>query len=367
VYSLGCILFEILALQPLHPRGQPGLASALQGVDARPSVRAPERNIPPELDRICVKATQTDPSERYETARQLSDAVQHFLDGNRDHELRRELAQTELEEARAAIARGNGANERRDALRAAARALALDPTEREAADLVGRLMLEAPTEMPAEVDRELERLDLDALRASSRFGMLAAIAYLAFFPILYWIGFTGTWYLIAGPSLCVSTILVEIFVSPRHPFLSGYLAIAGNLAMFALLGWIISPIVIGPGPAIIMVTLTAAHRRLIPVWVLAFLTAAATLAPWLLGLAGVIEDRIRVSGNLLLLRTSADHLDAAATLAGLFIYIVALIHLAALLSKLQDDDRRRARRAMQLQDWQLRQLVPRMASKPPQT
>jgi hypothetical protein len=68
-----------------------------------------------------------------------------------------------------------------------------------------------------------------------------------------------------------------------------------------------------------------------------------------------------------MLRTSAAHLDASATLAGLFIYIVALIHLAALLSKLQEDDRRRARRAMQLQDWQLRQLVPRMASKPPQT
>jgi serine/threonine-protein kinase len=52
VYSLGCILFEILALQPLHPRGQAALASALAGVEARPTVRAPDREVPPELDRI---------------------------------------------------------------------------------------------------------------------------------------------------------------------------------------------------------------------------------------------------------------------------------------------------------------------------
>jgi serine/threonine-protein kinase len=365
VYSLGCILFEILALSPLHPRGQAGLASALSGTDARPSARAPGRDVPPELDLICVKATQVDPGQRFETARQLHDAVQHFLDGNRDHELRRELARTELAEARRALAAGNGPTERRDALRAAARALALDPTDRESADLVGHLMLEPPTETPVEVERELEHLDLDALRASARFGMFAAIAYLAFFPILYLIGFHETWYMVAGPSLCVSIIVIQAVVAPRHPYLSGYLSIAGNLLMFALLGWMVSPIVIGPGPAIIMVTLMAAHRRLIPTWVLAILTVAATLAPWILEIAGLTETRTDVSGNVLMLRTAAEHLDRSATLAGLFMYIVALTHLAALLSRLQDDDRRRVRRAMQLQSWQLRQLVPRPVSQPP--
>jgi hypothetical protein len=226
-------------------------------------------------------------------------------------------------------------------------------------------MLEPPAEMPPEVERELEGLDLDALRASARFGMLAAIAYLAFFPILYWIGFTERWYMIAGPSLCVGIILVQILIAPRHPYLSGYLAMTGNLAMFALFGYMISPIVIGPGPAIIMVTLLAAHRRLIPTWVLALLTAIATLAPWLIELAGMSDQHMSVSGNVIMLSTAAERLDPAATLAGLLIYLVSLIHLAALLSRLQDDDRRKARRAMQLQAWQLRQLVPRPISRPP--
>jgi serine/threonine-protein kinase len=365
VYSLGCILFEILALQPLHPRGQAGLASALAGVDSRPSVRAPDREIPPELAQICVRATALEAGQRYETARQLGAAVQRFLDGNRDVALRRDLARTELASARKALAQGDGPIERRDALRAAARALALDPTEREPADLVAHLMLEPPREMPEEVEKELAGIDLDALKTSARFGMLAAIAYLAFFPILYWIGFREPWYNIAGPAVCIAIILDEIFIAPRNPYLSGYIAITGNLAMFALFGYMVSPIVIGPGPAIVMVSLMATHRKLIPAWALALLTCAATLSPWLLELAGVLDTRISVSGSMLLLDTPAKHLDPDATLAGLFMYIVALIHLAALLARLQDDDRRGVRRTMQLQSWQLRQLVPRPTSRPP--
>ncbi|HUS27968.1 MAG TPA: bifunctional serine/threonine protein kinase/MFS transporter [Kofleriaceae bacterium] len=365
VYSLGCILFEILALQPLHPRGQGGLASALAGIDARPSIRAPDRETPPELDAICVKATALDPNQRYQTARELGAAVQHFLDGNRDVALRRDLAKSELATARAALKLGNGPDQRRDALRAAARALALDPTNREPADLVGHLMLEPPVEMPEEVERELAGIDLEALKTSARFGTLAAMAYLAFFPILYLIGFHELWYMIAGPAVCLAIILIEILVAPRSPYLSGYLAIVGNLMMFALFGWMVSPIVIGPGPAIVMVTLMATHRRLVRPWQLALLTCIATLTPWLLEIAGVLESRVSVSGNTLQLHTAAGVLDPNATLAGLMIYIIALIHMAALLSRLQDDDRRKTRRAMQLQSWTLRQLVPRATSKPP--
>src|SRR6185503_4283120 len=55
VYALGCLLFEILAGSMLHPTGKPGMASATAGIDARPSVRAPDRVIAPELDELCVQ------------------------------------------------------------------------------------------------------------------------------------------------------------------------------------------------------------------------------------------------------------------------------------------------------------------------
>ncbi|MBL9018523.1 MAG: serine/threonine protein kinase, partial [Myxococcales bacterium] len=142
VYALGTILFEILTLYPLHPRGQAAIASALNGIDARPSRRALDRVVPPELDAICVKATAVDKHDRYPTARALGDAVQQFLDGDRDVVLRRELARSELQTARSALAQGSGPKERRVAIRAAARALAFDPTSPQPADLLGRLMLE---------------------------------------------------------------------------------------------------------------------------------------------------------------------------------------------------------------------------------
>src|SRR5438067_1302548 len=57
VYALGAILFEILTLTPLHGResAQQVIESTLLGADARASVRAPDRDVPPELDAICVR------------------------------------------------------------------------------------------------------------------------------------------------------------------------------------------------------------------------------------------------------------------------------------------------------------------------
>jgi serine/threonine-protein kinase len=358
VYSLGCILFEMLALQPLHPRGPAALTAALIETDARPSVRAPYLDIPPELDAICAWATAADRNQRFATARELSEAVQRFLDGNRDVALRKELASAELAAARQALVTGDGPEHRREAMRAAARALALDPTSGEPADLVGALMLQAPKETPAEVVRELEQDDLAALRTSARFGTLAAVAYLLFFPMLYWIGFREPWYLIVGPAISLIIVAAELVIAPRNPFVSGYVAVAGNLAMFALFGWIVSPAVIGPGPAIIMITLLVAHRRLIAPWLLVVLTVLATLAPWLVQLAQG-ETPVEVSGTTMQIHTSATALHGTPTMIGLVIYLVALAAMATLLSTSQHDEQREVRRKLQLQTWQLRQLVPR--------
>jgi len=46
--------------------------------------RAPEKSIPPELDELCIQATQIDREQRMQTARELGDRVQQYLDGDRD-------------------------------------------------------------------------------------------------------------------------------------------------------------------------------------------------------------------------------------------------------------------------------------------
>ncbi len=362
VYALGTILFEILTLYPLHPRGQAAIASALNGVDARPSLRAIDRVVPPELDAICVRATAVEKTDRYPTARALSEAVQEFLDGDRDFVLRRELARSELQAARNALASGNGDKERRIAIRAAARALAFDPTSPQPADLLGRLMLEPPQKVPKEVEDELEKADLESLKKSARFGTLAALAYLSLFPILFVIGFREAWYHIAGPSLCLFIVAVELGIAPKNPYWSGYLAVTANLVMISLLSRIVSPFLIGAGPATVIVMLLANHRRLINTWLLAGLTVLATLAPWLLELAGVLSPRAFVSGDSFILRTAAGDLSSMGALFGLVLYIVVLIGLATLLARIQDNERRGVRRNLQIQAWQLKELIPRQES-----
>jgi hypothetical protein len=243
-------------------------------------------------------------------------------------------------------------------MRAAARALALDPTSREPAELIGSLMLQLPAETPPEVEKELDVLDDYALRTSARFGMLAAIAYLAFFPMLYWIGFRELWYLIAGPAISVAIIIVELVIAPRNAIISGYIAITGNLAMFALFSTMVSPAILGPGPPIIMITLLIVHRRLIHPWLLAGLTLLSVLSPWIWQFAQGMEP-VSSMGTNIVLHTEATTLDPFATVIGLVVYGVALAALATLLSLSQHDEQREVRRTLQVQSWMLRQLMPR--------
>src|SRR5205085_10375569 len=56
VYALGCILFEILACEPLHPRGQPAIGRTLSTPQDSPAKRRPDRGVRPELDAACFEA-----------------------------------------------------------------------------------------------------------------------------------------------------------------------------------------------------------------------------------------------------------------------------------------------------------------------
>jgi hypothetical protein len=148
VFALGCVLFEILAGKPALPRGAAALAVTLEADKLRPSVLVPQREIPPELDDLCARATSRDREAR-PTARELGEAIQAYLDGDRDLERRRELATAHARLAEAALAEP-GDEARARAMREAGRALALDPESAVAQDVLGHLLLEAPAQVPAE-------------------------------------------------------------------------------------------------------------------------------------------------------------------------------------------------------------------------
>lgn len=171
VYALGVMLFELLAGQRLHEGRTPlaRLVKTLERPVQRPSERAPERAIAPELDALVARALAEDAATR-PSAQALADGIEAYLDAelSRAHARRdaADHARRASEHARAASDEARG-----EALQEAARALSLDPENREATALLTQLLTSAPKELPAEArrlcDEAEHRLSRSAVRAMS--------------------------------------------------------------------------------------------------------------------------------------------------------------------------------------------------------
>lgn len=102
VWALGAILYEMMALvQPVEGDTPEGLLRSLAGGVIPPSLRAQNREVPEELEEICLKALAVDPQHRYPSAGELRTAVEEALSGVR----RRREAIIQFEEAQRSEAR----------------------------------------------------------------------------------------------------------------------------------------------------------------------------------------------------------------------------------------------------------------------
>lgn len=79
IYSLGVVLFEMLAGRPLHGdlEGDELLEAVRRGKVEPPSTYA--LGVPPELDELVLKALAVDPADRFKTAREMAAALQRAL------------------------------------------------------------------------------------------------------------------------------------------------------------------------------------------------------------------------------------------------------------------------------------------------
>ncbi len=358
IYTLGCVLFEILAGEPLHPRGFHGLESALRAPDARPSSRS-SRTIPPELDELCVQATQKDRGVRIQTARELGERVLRFLEGDRDGELRREVALRHLDRARDAFG-GASEDDRRVAMREAASAIALDPELTAAAELVGRLMLEPPATTPAAVEQAIAADDARSTRAVIRTGLFVVVAAILYLPLLYWVGPRDLRYLelLAGLLAIQGVLGWRILRSPRP---RPELVLLANMVIVICVSRMFGPILVAPGLgasiAMAMVQ-TPRYSRLGSSMVVASLMIGACLLPLVLEQLGVMSRTMFVTPHGLLFDAPALGPREAPTMIVGAVYAIALIIGAALASDSLRVQTRSAHVRLHLQAWQLRQLVP---------
>jgi eukaryotic-like serine/threonine-protein kinase len=357
VYALGCILFEILAGEPLWRA--PVLLTP-QTTDARPSQRAPDRDVPPELDALCVEATANDRDQRLPSARVLAERIERYLDGDRDVAARKQVAAEHLAAARTAVSAGDGEAERATAMREAGRALALDPTAGDAAELVGRLMLEPPRAAPAEVDAHVATLEEQSARKRSLLNLVTVLSYLPFIPVLLVMGVRSTWPIV----LYVGTVLVDgafmLAVARRRRPVSAA-AMHASAAVHALLIMVIarlfSPFWLAPALATISTMMFTSDPRVRWSWVAAIMIGAV-LAPWLLEVADVLPRTMAaVDGGMLLTSDMVSVHFPEAELA-LVLYVVFAISIMANVTHRLGGEARAALRTIELQAWHLRQLVP---------
>ncbi|HEY7699179.1 MAG TPA: protein kinase, partial [Vicinamibacteria bacterium] len=93
VYALGILLYEILTLEPpFVGKLMEVMTAHLEKDPEPPRARAPQREIPLELEQACLKALTKDPDSRHQTARALHDEVQAWLESASDRAKRRERA-----------------------------------------------------------------------------------------------------------------------------------------------------------------------------------------------------------------------------------------------------------------------------------
>ena len=357
VYALGSILFEILAGQPLHAKGQV-LTSTLKGTETSAAKRAPDRAVPPELDALCVAATQLDPTKR-PSARELGDRIEGFLDGDRDIEARKRIVAVELERARAALASGD-VGRRVEAMQSASRALALDPKSREAADIVTSVILQPPAEHPPALREHLAASELTVQRRQGRVALASFSAIVVFLVLAALNGITDVKIFagIAAYTVVLASVAVQISkreLSTREMFL----VTIGNASLVALMSRIFGSLIVAPAVTCIMALSLTSYPQNIDRGRFVITTIIASwLLPVGLELAGILQPTWRVVEGAIVSTSPMVEIGGTGTVALLVVTNVMTMVVFALFANQLAMSRRDAQRQVEIQAWHLRRLLP---------
>jgi eukaryotic-like serine/threonine-protein kinase len=359
VYALGAILFELLAGEALHPRStaQVAIASTLgEDINLSPTKRKAERAIPPELDGLCVQMLARDPAVR-PTARRVADRIEDYLDGDRDVARRKSMATDLVWSARAALDEGR----RSDAMRAAGRALALDPEAADAAELVTTLMLRPPMEPPPELQAALANADDDVVRRRARTAILAYLSLASFLPIAWWNG-VRKWPVVFGvfaAALAMAAAAYRLRRKPSRTFFEMMLYALGNAVLLVMLSRMAGPFTFVPALACFMTASMMAYPSLgAHPGILIVTILAGFLVPIGLELVDVLAQTWELRDGMLVSHAGALELQGTSSVTMVVVGSVATIAVAGVHNAVTAKAYRSAQRQLVMQTWHLRQLLP---------
>ena len=363
VYSLGSILFELLAGERLHPKGNPAIQSTLGGTTVTsPALRRPERNVPPELDGLCVAMLAITPEHR-PTAHRCADCIEEYLDGDRDLVRRRSLAVDLAWKARAAL----DAGQRADAMRDASRALALDPEANGAAEIVTTLMLEPPRERPPELAALIEQADHADISRHAKAAIPGYILMAAFLPIIIWNGVLSWIVVLSGTATAIGMAIAarQLMRHPGRSLIWMVVYAIGNAVALAMVGRLAGPLTFVPAlVAFITASVVTYPAFVTRPWLLLAIMLVGFLAPFGLETLHVLASSWELRENGLLLHGSAMKISGSGSVLTIVIAGVATVVMAGVQSSVLGRANRDAQHRLVTQAWHLAQLLPAAAAAP---
>jgi serine/threonine-protein kinase len=361
VYALGCMLFELLVGEPLHPRGPAALAHTLDGADRDPLQRAPLREIPPELAAVCVAATAPVATER-PAVRAIAENLQQFLDGDRDARTRRDLAAQMVTEARAHLAEGSG-SARAAAMQKAGRAISLDPGSTDATAVIAALLQPRVGELPSEVKASIEQLEQTAIQTQMRGALFACFAYLLVLPVLLWQGVRDwAWFAALAATASMQGLLSMYFL--RRPTARPvWVPLIINSVLVALSARLFGPWLLMPALAVgIMSGLTAFPTLTDRPWLVTSGVLMGGFTPVVLEAFGLLSPTWSVVAGGVWSHSGVLALSGTTTIVLAVVFNVCILLITGVYARGIARQRRGAVEALEYQSWHLRQMLPNVAS-----
>lgn len=369
VYSLAAILFELVTGAPLHPRVNAPqlLVATLLGVDVEARVlelsKTSPTNLPPEFARLIQACVALDPKARPQEASELAQRVQQFLDGDRDLELRKALAEKHRTRAHELIQLAASPDEsaqslvhRQEAIREIGRALALDASSDSLRTLVS--LLESPPEqVPPEVEAKLVVREKQKRELLSRHSLTSVLALVLVLPMVIWSGVLhwGVLLVLIGSALVNATHTRSLLNANQHIPMGSLLLGAVFIACTSL---VVGPLFFAPLTAMAVLspwmTLGARAQRG-PAVAFAVLGLAT---PLVLAAMGVLPTPYEFIDGNLVIHPYLVAFSPLPTYALIGAASLVLVVTTARFAGAFREDVDRSTEEVELLAWHLRQLVP---------
>jgi eukaryotic-like serine/threonine-protein kinase len=366
VFALGSMLFEVLTLQRLVSGDtvMTILTATRDGYDPSARNRCPESDLAPELDLVVQRACARGLSARYPTVRALHDALERVLAGERDHELRAEMAKAHAGKAAAELAglRSGSADDegRRRALQEVGRSLALDPKNGAAFSTLLELLQTPPKERPAEVQQSIEQSHAQANRTASKLAAVGMMLEVLLLPWFLTMGSTN-WFALGGLLVLMTMSAMASFGMSRldKPRPSQMLI---GVTAFMLLGAAVNiflvPLIVATPmiivSAVMYVSLIPKKFRVLTV----ALAALALSAPYLTWAVGWTPAPVQLIDGKLIIEPRLLNLHPFWTHALILDAMISTLVVGAIASVFLRRTLERAQERIATQAWNLRQLLP---------